>query len=260
MALSRHVPTAQFPAALLALAVCLSSSASGQTRPQRQDRELPNVRVPFVPCKADGQIGPIEAPKEIEKLTRIDPSAAQKLAYYQSAVAPGLLAPRGWFCFGVYGSSGSTFLVRPEPFDENNPFPLSEIAGRVVMIDSIEGESSGRVEVAQVIARVFPKHMGFVKGVIDLFDFVASEITYGPYPTDKLTYRSDEVVEYVTPANSTGLGIMNFVKPSNDSIEGVAILQGPHPDLLFLTVRLPSDMQAIKSQIVQQVEGEAVNK
>jgi hypothetical protein len=258
MVLSRHVRTAQLPATLLALTICLSSSASSQTRPQKQDRELPNVRVPFVPCKSDGQVGPVEAPKEVEKVIRIDPSVAQKLAYYESAVAPGVLAPRGWFCFGAYGSSGSTFFVKPEPIDEDDPFPLPEIKGRVVKIDSTWGQSSGRIEVAQVIARVFPKHVDFVKGVIDLFDL--SEITYGPYPTDKLTYRSDEVVEYVTPPNSSGLGTRNLIKPNNESVGGVAILQGPDPDLLLLTVRLPPDMRALKSQIIQQVEREAGKK
>ena len=251
---------AQIPAAFLALTICLSSAASGQTRPQKQDRALPNVRVPFVPCKSDGQVGPVEAPRKIEKVIRIDPRVAEKLAYYESAVGPGLLAPRGWFCFGVLGSSGSTFFVEPDPIDENSPLPLPEITGGIIKIDSTWGQGSGRIEVAQVIARVFPKHISFVKGVVDLFDFVTSEITYGPYPADKLTYRSDEVVEYVTPANSTGLGIRNRIKPNNDPIEGVAILQGPDPDLLFLTVRLPPDIQALKSQIIQQVEAEANKK
>ena len=256
MVRSTHKQRSRRSAIVTVLTIWLPSLATGQILSQEQGRELPNVRVPFVPCKSDGQIGPIEAPKEIEKVIKIDPRAAQTLAYYQSAVAPGILAPRGWFCFGVYGSSGSAFFVRPEPIDENNPFPLSNITGRVVMIADIEGAGSGRVEVAQVIARVFPKHIGFVQRVIDLFDFVASEITYGPYPTDKLTYRSDDVVEFVTPPNSRGLGIMNLVKPSNDSIEGVAILYGPSPDLRLLTVRLPPELQSLSSQIIQQVERE----
>jgi hypothetical protein len=93
--------------------------------------------------------------------------------------------------------------------------------------------------------------------VIDLFDFFASEVTYGPYPTDKLIYRSDRVVEYLTPPNSKGLGTANLIKQNDESIEGVAILQGPTPDLLLLRVRLPPEMHAIKSQIIRQVEREA---
>jgi hypothetical protein len=241
----------------MALTIWFSSPALSQTGPPKQNRELLGVRVPFVSCKSDGQAGPVEAPKEVEKVIRIDPRAAEKLAYYESAVGPGVLAPRGWFCFGVYGSGGSTFFVKPESIDENNPFPLTDITGKVVKIDSTWGEGSGRSVVAEVIARVFPKHRAFVQGVIDLFDFLASEITYGPYPADNLTYRSDEVVEFVTPPNSSGLGTMNRVKPNNESIEGVAILQGATPDLLLLTMRLPPDMQEFKSQIIQQVEGEA---
>jgi len=252
----RHLRTGQRSAAFMALALWFSSLAQSQTGLAKQDRELPGLRVPFVSCRSDGQAGPVEAPKEVEKVIRIDPSAGQKLAYYESSVAPGVLAPRGWSCFGAYGSGGSVFFVRPEPFDENNPFPLSDITGPVVMIESTWGEGSGTIPVAQVIARVFPKRRAFVQGAIAGFDFLASEITYGPYPTDKLIYRSDDIVEYVTPANSTGLGTTNRVKPNNESIEGVAILQGATPDLLLLTVRLPPDMPELESQIIQQVEGE----
>jgi hypothetical protein len=50
-------------------------------------------------------------------MVELDPSVARRLAYYESGVSRGVLAPRGWFCFGVYGSSGSAFLVTPEPID-----------------------------------------------------------------------------------------------------------------------------------------------
>src|SRR5689334_12953250 len=214
-------------------------AVTGQTRGKAQQKNSA-VRVPFVPCKADGQIGPVDAPDKVEKFVNIDPALARKLAYYESSVAPGLLAPRGWHCFGVYGSSGSAFYVKPEPLDESHPFQ-AESTGRVIKIDYIEGESSGRVQVAQVIARVFPKHLDFVKRVVDLFE---PEIAYSPYPTDKLTYRSDDLVEFVTPPNSRGLGTESFIKPNNESIEGFAMLQGPSPDLLLLVVRLPPEMQA----------------
>jgi hypothetical protein len=125
------------------------------------------------------------------------------------------------------------------------------------MIESRSGGGPGMIQVAHVIARVFPKHIGFVQGVVNSFDFLASEITYGPYPADKLIYRSDEIVEYVTPPNSSGLGTMNRIKPNNESIEGVAILHGTTPVLLLLTVRLPAGMQEFNSQIIQQVEDEA---
>lgn len=232
----------------------------GQTRRKGQQK-LSAVRVPFVPCKSDGQAGPVDAPPKVEKLVNVDPVVAQKLAYYESSVTQGLLAPRGWYCFGVYGSDGSHFYVRPEPIDETHPFPQPDITGRVIKFSHTWGQGSGRLQVAQVVARVFPKHRDYVRRVIDLFDFLASEITYGPYQTDKLTYRSDDVVEYVTPPNSNGLGTMSYIKPSNESIEGFAMLQdGTTPDLLLLVVRLGPEMQALKSQIIQYTEREAITQ
>jgi hypothetical protein len=219
------------------------------------------VRIPFVPCKSDGQAGPVAAPHKGEKLVNIDPIVAQKLAYYESSVTQGLLAPRGWHCFGVYGSDGSHLYVKPEPIDEDNPFPQPEITGRVIAFSHTSGQGSGRLQVAQVVARVFPKRRDYVRSVIALFDFLASEITYGPYTTDKLTYRSDDVVEYVTPPNSDGLGTMSYIKPNNESVEGFAMLQGgTTPDLLLLVVRLPAEMQGLKSQIVQHAEREAITE
>ena len=76
------------------------------------------VRVPFVGCKSGGQVGPEPAPHGAGKTVRIDAGTAQKLAYYQAGNPPGVLAPRGWYCFGLYGSGGSTLLVSPEPIED----------------------------------------------------------------------------------------------------------------------------------------------
>jgi len=243
--------TGRLSAVLLALTIELAPSSG-------QNKQAPVARVPFVGCRSDGQAGPVEAPDEAEKAVQVEPGIAQKLAYYKSAVTPGSLGPRGWYCLGEYGSGGSSILfIKPEPIAEAT---LAEITGPVIEIDSNSGDTSGRFEVARVIARVFPKHLAFVQSVIDLFDFFASEVAYGPYPTDKLVYRSDRVVEYITPPNSIGLGTTNFVKPNDEPIEGVAILQGPTPDLLLLSVRLPPDMYAIKSPVIRHLEYEASNQ
>jgi hypothetical protein len=239
--------TRRYPAVFIAIAIWHFPSAYSQ----------PTVSVPFVRCNSDGQVGPIEAPVEVEKRIPIDPEIAQRLAYYEAGVAPGLLGPRGWSCFGIYGSGGSSLFITPEPI-ESAPFPLREFTGPVIKIDSTSGDTSGRFEVAQVVARVFPKHRAFVQGVIDMFDFFASQVTYGPYPSDKLIYRSERVVEYVTPPNTEGLGtVTSYVKQNNESIEGVAILQEPTPDLLLLSVRLPPDLKVLTSQIIREVERQA---
>ena len=122
--------------------------------------------------------------------------------------------------------------------------------GPAIEVDAIDGGTSGRFSVARVIARAFPKHRAFVQSVIDLFDS-AEDYTFSPYPGDKLIYKSDRVVEYRTPPKSEGLGTMTSRLQSNeDPIDGVAILQGQTPDLLLLSVRLPSDMKALRSQII----------
>lgn len=218
---------------------------------------MPSVRVPFVPCKSDGQVGPLTVPAAVEKYIEIDPNLAVGLAYYQSGVGPGLLAPSGWFCFGAYGSSGSTFLVTRQPISglSDLKWPL---IGPVVELDRTSGDTSGRFEVAQVVARVFPKYKALVLEVIKFFGFFEQEITYGPFSTDQLTYRGDRMVEYRTPPNTEGLGTLTKrLGVSGDAIEGVAMLQGKDPDLLLLSVRLPSEMKGDSAPIIRYLEHEA---
>jgi hypothetical protein len=68
-------------------------------------------------------------------------------------------------------------------------FPRDKFDGSVVELRGIDGETSGRFTVAQVVARVFPAHGQFVHNVIEMFDFFAPEVTYSPFPDDTLTYR-----------------------------------------------------------------------
>jgi hypothetical protein len=168
------------------------------------------VRVPFVGCKSGGQAGPVEAPREPEKVIEIDPKLAQKLAYYKSGFSPGVLAPRGWSCFGEYGSGGDETFVTPGSMDSNGFFSgdWRNLTGPGVEVDFRYGGTSGRDEVARVIARVFPKYKAFVQGVLEMFERVYPDLTYGPYPTDKLLYDGDRLVEFRTQPNSEGLGTM----------------------------------------------------
>jgi hypothetical protein len=84
----------------------------------------------------------------------------------------------------------------------------------------------------------------------------ASIFPFGPYPTDKLISQSDRIVEYETPPHSMGLGTMSRLQTSDYPIDGVAILIGQAPDLVFLAVRLTPDMTDLTSQIIQQIERE----
>jgi len=231
-------------------------SLFAQANRQRSGQGAPVVRVPFVGCKSDGQTGPLDAPKSAWKAVRIDASVAARLAYYGTGSASGVPAPRGWYCFGTYGSAGSTLFVTPQPIKRDDLFSSTwrGITGPAVQVAGVEGGTSGRFEVARVIARVFPAYKAFVEGVIKEGLEPASHFPFGPFPNDKLIYRGDRIVEYQTPPRAEGLGTMSRLLASDDPIDGVAILQGQTPDLLLVSVRLPPDMSTLTSHIIQQVE------
>jgi hypothetical protein len=116
--------------------------------------------------------------------------------------------------------------------------------------------TSGRFTVARVIARVFPGYKAFVRSVIEEGISPASEYPFGPYPNDKLTYHGGRVVEFRASPHSEGLGTVGRLRASDDPIDGAAVLQGPTPDLLLLTIRLPSNLNDLTSVIIHQVERE----
>jgi len=69
-----------------------------------------SITVPFVGCRSDGQVGPVEAAKGTSPSLSITPKETQQLAYYSLETGLGVLAPRGWYCFGTYGSGASACL------------------------------------------------------------------------------------------------------------------------------------------------------
>jgi hypothetical protein len=244
---------------LLALAVGAQYSSSEQgiaaaASPQKQAAE-----VPFVGCEADGQGGPTDAPGGRSMLLPVADDVAQHLAYYKSEQGIGVLAPRGWHCFGVYGSNGYALYVSPAEIVPANLFSSrwSGFDGPVIEIAGSSGDTSGRFSVARTIARVFPTHRAFVEKVIAEGIEPASAFPFGPYPKDKLNYRGKEMVEFETPADADGLGTNSRLKKSADPIGGVAILLGEPPDLLLLSVRLPTNLSNLKSIVVQQLELDA---
>lgn len=199
------------------------------------------------------------APAKPNQAVRMPVGVSRLLAYYQADRGPGILAPRGWSCVGLSGSGGSFLFVVPQQLDASVLLHAERfrLSGYVVAVHLADGESSGRFEVAQVIARVFPAHKAFVDGVIYAFDFFAPEVTWGPYPGDKLHYLSGGVVEYSTPPNSEGLGTQSPLKPNDQPIVGAAILQGQTPDLVLLSMRLPPKAAAATTEIIKQMEVQA---
>ncbi|HUD15381.1 MAG TPA: hypothetical protein VMQ56_17135 [Terracidiphilus sp.] len=222
--------------------------------------EVAVPRVPFVGCKSDGQMGPLKAPKEDAKKLAVPAELINRLAYYRAEEGFGVLAPRGWHCFSTYGSNGGTLYVTPEPIDGAALLSSgwSGFAGQAIQVSVSVGDTSGRFEVARVIARVFPDLMGFVKDVIAEGIEPAASFPVGPYPTDKLTYRSKKVVEFETPPNSKGLGTDSRLRVNASPIRGVAILFGEEPSLVHASLRLPAGSENLIQTIIGQIEKEAV--
>jgi len=87
-----------------------------------------------------------------------------------------------------------------------------------------------------------------------MFDMPANSFTFGPFPKDVLSYKSNRLVEYKTPAQTEGLGTHLWIKQNGSPIGGVAMLVGKAPDLLLLSVRLPPELNGLTAVIIRQVE------
>ena len=167
------------------------------------------------------------------KAVAIPAAVTQRLAYYKAQYGPGVLAPRGWHCFSTYGSEWQQ-SVRQSRCDR---FASSALAWtgrdsrvRPSRFRSPQGGTSGRFEVAKVIARVFPAYKQFAQNVIAEGIEPASDFPSGPYASDKLTYRGKNIVEFETPANTAGLGTDSRLLPNASPIDGVAIITGTDTD------------------------------
>ncbi|HLW92843.1 MAG TPA: hypothetical protein VKS78_16290 [Roseiarcus sp.] len=211
-----------------------------------------SVAAPFVGCAADGQGGPVAAPKR--GATPKIP-AASGLTYYVSGDI-GVLAPRGWNCFDYYGSSGSTLFVTPERHGSADlANPDLKFAGPAVVLSHISGGTSGRFDAAEIAARLFPAARSFVQGVIAEGIEPKEDFVFAPYPADALTRRSATVVEFATPASSDGLGTVGLIVKNDQPISGVVILlPASENDLINLAVRLPPEAQGLASVIVSTAE------
>jgi hypothetical protein len=205
-----------------------------------------SVSVPFVGCKSEGQADPIDAPSGTSVSVRISTGTAPKLAFYKSEVTAGVLAPRGWYCLGIYGSGGADLLVSPEPIDTAKLF-----SSPAVSLEYSSGGGSGAIRVAEIIARAFPAWRWFADQFYREFDQTPPS---GPYPKDRLIYKSKTMVEYETPARTDGLGTDRLIMKGGSQIDGVAILVGKTPGLVLLSVRLSGNLAKLTPEIVRQVE------
>lgn len=240
-------------AAIVVSAASLTAQQSSAAQAPVQQTAL---SVPFVGCRSDGQVGPLNAPADKSTQAAIPSKLAQQLAFYKAKWGFGVLAPRGWYCFGDYGSGGDELYISPTAIDTANFLRGLSFHGPVIALIHRLGSSSGMFNVAELVARVFPAYWQFPKSAMEEYPTM-TRFTFGPYPKDTLIYKSESIVEFHTPAHADGLGTNPWLQKSGLPIDGVAIIVEPEFDSLLLSVRLPPDLSRLKSAIVSQIEHDA---
>jgi hypothetical protein len=215
--------------------------------------QIVEADIPTVGCPQDGQVGPQDAPPLPKSVRLSIPSnTVGRLAYYSASngLGDGTLGPKGWDCFGTYGSSGSQLFVVPVRMGDNILDRFQRMKNGPAIIKSVSiGETSGRFKVAHIAARIFPTARKFVEAVkgegIDSGEHYMSF----PWPEDHIKYLSEFVVSFTTPRERNGAGTESGLIPNSDPISGLIMANGigdniAHPGdidapfLLMLTVRL----------------------
>jgi hypothetical protein len=221
--------------------------------------QLVEAVVPSVGCPRDGQVGPQAAPQLKNATVLVPKELASQLAYYSaSAEGPGVLGPRGWSCFGTYGSAGSTLYVVPNsiigPILER---PAKIGGGPAIVVSSFVGETSGRFAMAKIAARIFPEARGFVEKVRAEGADDPAEYVFGLWPDDTITRLSDSSVSYTTPPSTVGLGTMYGPVPGSEPIRGLVFLNlsssNHGPNLTKLSVRLPNAVNRLYPAIAMAI-------
>jgi hypothetical protein len=214
------------------------------------------ARIPVMGCAADGDAGSVPPPPNSEKIIEIDKKLAPRVAFYKAATSPLVLAPQGWNCLGIYGANGSTLYIAPELFSKEDLYAKDGgFHGAAIQASEIDGDTPGRFEVARVIARVFPAHKAFAQKVISEGVVPAENFHFGPYPTDLMTDKGDDMVEFQTPPDTLGLGTMSKLRKNKDPIDGSIKLAGLLNDKMFrVIVRMEPGDKEFTPVIIRQFE------
>lgn len=176
------------------------------------------VKVPFVGCPSDGQLGPQPPSNGTPQTIHISFKLPGPIAYYD-----GVFAPVGWHCLVLYGSAGVTTIVSAKPIPKG--IPTGSFDAPVIELSMYNGETSGRFDVARLAWMLFPDlTRDYVKGVEDEGIVPTSDIEVPKYPTDHLTYLNKKLVAFETPTNTRGLGTDGRVKVGQAPITGLVAL------------------------------------
>jgi hypothetical protein len=213
---------------------------------------LVEADVPTVACPQDGQAEPLDPPV-LPKSARVPEGTATSLAFYSAyeGVRAGVLAPRGWDCFGTYGSSGTTLYVVPHPVGGPILDRFDKVKeGPAVIKRFADGDTSGHYELAKISARIFPRARDLVERIREVG--VDHDYAFTPWPADRLDYLTDFAVGYVTPAEAHGLGSAIGLPPTREPISGLVFLMSNKekiPYLEELAVRLERSDQRLYAAI-----------
>jgi hypothetical protein len=209
--------------------------------------------VPLVACSPEEPKVKATHPTDQSIHVPLDQQAEALLSYYKAADVPGVYAPKGWHCTVWNGFNGRILLVTPQHIAPPY-FPLPGITGAAVMIQSTQGESSGRFHVAIVAAELFPVvGREFIKSVRQEHLISDSSFDAEHYPDDQLQYLSDRFVQYTTPPNRSGLGTEGILDMSDLPVRGLTILN-PQTEAISLTevrVRLPTELNLVADSILR---------
>lgn len=206
-----------------------------------------DVQVPFVGCRSDGQTGELAAPKDNGHAPRLPERLALNLSWYASNNTGGVLAPRGWQCFELYGSNGSVLMVAPNGLG-HDPFEAT-LSGPAIQLSISFGDTSGRFEAARIAARLFPDRKRFVDSVINEEIEPRSNFIFGTFPHDRIHRLNRDYVEFETPAGIDGVGTMTRLRKSGHPIHGLVWMDGDN-NATVLAVRLATSQKNLADYIV----------
>jgi len=215
--------------------------------------EIETPAVAPVACSPGDPTGKATRSTDRSMRIRVDQQAAAQLSYYNAADFPGVYGPKGWHCTIWNGSNGRILLVTPQRLAPPY-FPLPAITGPGVMIQTTEGDGSGRFHVAIVAAELFPVvGKEFIRRVREEHLISDSSFDAEHYPDDHVQYLSDRFVQYATPANRSGLGTEGIFDNSDLPVRGLTILN-PEAQVISLTevrIRLPSELNPVAETILR---------
>jgi hypothetical protein len=157
-----------------------------------------------------------------------------------------VLAPRGWRCWGLRGSSGVSLTVQPKMGSKQYR----------VNVGYEYGGTSGRIGVAQNIARYFPSYRHLIPRLTS--DLHMGPMPKGPYPDDRILERTDTFVRFTTPPQTNGEASLAFGRwgPSARPVQGFVMLVKVDvvPDVAEVNVQLPDTDRALANIILKQAK------